>query len=213
MRKYIISIVLAIIFSLSVLPTFANETGYVNCDVLNVRVSPTTASEVVTKLPYGTKLDIIYTDNGWYNIRMQNGVTGFVSAPYLSSAPAGEGAAISAAADAYNYLGCNYSYGSAGPNSFDCSGLTGFLYKKQGVSLPRSSFEQGSAGTYVEKSELKPGDLVFFSNRRDRRINHVGIYVGNDEFIHAATSGRGVVKDNLYEDYYVRNYITARRVV
>lgn len=213
MKKYIIAIVLAIILSLSVLPTFANETGYVNCDVLNVRVSPNTSSNIVTKLPYGTKLDIIYTDNGWYNIRMQDGVTGFVSAPYLSFAPAGSEAATLAANDAYNYLGCRYSYGSTGPYSFDCSGFTGFLYEKQGVSLPRTSIDQGSAGVYVEKTELSVGDLVFFSNRSDKRINHVGIYVGNNEFIHASTSGRGVVKDNLYEDYYVRNYVTARRVV
>lgn len=213
MKKYIITIVLAIILMISFLPTLANETGYVNCDVLNVRVSPNTSSGIVTKLPYGTKLDIIYTDNGWYNIRMQNGLTGFVSAQYLSFAPKGSEVAASVAGDAYNYLGCNYVYGSAGPNSFDCSGFTSFLYKKQNISLPRTSLDQGSAGTYVEKSELEIGDLVFFSNRRDRRINHVGIYVGNDEFIHAATSGRGVVKDNLYEDYYQRNYITARRVV
>lgn len=212
MKKYILSIVLAIILSLSVLPTFANETGYVNCDVLNVRVSPSTSSDIVTKLPYGTKLDIIYTDNGWYNIRMQDGVTGFVSAPYLSNTPAVSNVATQAASDAYNYLGCSYAYGSTGPNSFDCSGFTSFLYKKQGIALPRTSSEQGSAGVYIEKSELTAGDLVFFSNRSDRRINHVGIYVGNNEFIHASTSGRGVVKDNLYEDYYVRNFVTARRV-
>ncbi len=212
MKKYIVSIVLVFSLMLSIPLALANEIGYVNCDILNVRVSPTTASDIVTKLPYGTKLDIIYTDNGWYNIRMGDGITGFVSAPYLSSALAGNDVAAQIAADAYNYLGYSYVYGSAGPSTFDCSGFTSFLYKKQGVSLPRTSYDQGGAGVYVDKSELMPGDLVLFSNRSDRRINHVGIYVGNNEFIHASTSTRGVVKDSLYSDYYVRNYVTARRV-
>ena len=213
MKKYIFTLIIALVLLFSFSTVYAAQVGYVNCDVLNVRVSPSTQSEIVTRLYYGTKLDIIYTDNGWYNIRMADGVTGFVSAPYLSKSTAGSGSASKAASDAFNYLGCSYVYGSSGPSSFDCSGFTSFLYKKQGVSLPRTSFDQGSAGVYVEKSALKEGDLVFFSNRSDRRINHVGIYVGNNEFIHASTSTRGVVKDSLQKDYYVRNYVTARRVV
>ena len=59
---------------------------------------------------------------------------------------------------------------------------------------------------------MREGDLLFFSNRSDRRINHVGIYIGNNEFVHASTSGRGVVRDDLGTAYYVRNYVTARRV-
>ena len=213
MKKYILSFVLVVLMLFSFMTTYANQVGYVNCDILNVRVSPSTASEIVTKLPYGTKIDIIYTDNGWHNIRMEDGVTGFVSAPYISYSTAGSDAASKVAADAYNYLGYSYVYGASGPNAFDCSGFTSYLYKKQGISLPRTSISQGSAGSYVEKSALQPGDLVFFSNRSDRRINHVGVYVGNNEFIHASTSTRGVVKDNLSKEYYVRNYVTARRVV
>ncbi len=217
MRKTLLSIVLASFLLLSFFTVHATETGYVNCNLLNVRVSPSTSSEIVTQLPYGSKLEIIYTDLGWYNVRMENGVTGFVFAPYILKADivptVNSEVAQKAAADAYNYLGCRYVYGTAGPRTFDCSGLTSFLYKKYGVSLPRSSNEQGTAGVYVDKSALATGDIVCFSNRNDRRINHVGIYIGNGEFIHASTSGRGVVKDSLYENYYVRNYVTARRVV
>ena len=217
MKKTFFSVVLASFLLLCFFTVHASEAGYVNCNLLNVRVSPDTSSEIVTQLPFGSKLEIIYTDLGWYNIRMENGVTGFVSAPFLSkeeTLPSGNSEiAQKAATDAYNYVGCRYVYGTAGPRTFDCSGLTSFLYKKYGVYLPRSSYEQGTAGVYVDKSVLTTGDIVCFSNRNDRRINHVGIYIGNGEFIHASTSGRGVVKDSLYEDYYVRHYVTARRVV
>ena len=90
---------------------------------------------------------------------------------------------------------------------------TSYLYKQYGVTLPRVSTSQGEAGVYVEKSLLMPGDIVCFSNRSDRKINHVGIYVGDGDFIHASTSSRGVVMDNLNENYYLNHYVTARRVV
>ncbi len=192
----------------------ATETAYVNCDALNVRTQPNTSCEIVDVLWYGTSFEIIYTDNGWYNIRMANGVTGFVNAAYVTKEMEHElnlkGKEV--AKTVQNYIGYPYVYGSAGPRAFDCSGLTSYVYKQYGISLPRSSNSQGSVGTYVDKANLREGDLVFFSNRSDRRINHVGIYIGNNEFVHASTSVRGVVRDNLSESYYVRNYVTARRV-
>lgn len=216
MKKHLFSIILTIILLFSVFTVYANENGYVNCNLLNVRVSPTTSSKIVTQLPFGSKLEIIYADLGWYNIKMENGVTGFVSAPYINKEKVTNetnSIAEKVASDAHNYIGYRYVYGTAGPNTFDCSGFTSYLYKKYNVSLPRTSTSQGSMGVYVEKSELKPGDIVCFSNRKDRRINHVGVYVGGGEFIHASTSGRGVVKDSLSENYYINHYITARRVL
>lgn len=217
MRKNIFSLILIVLMLVSVFTVHANEAGYVNCNLLNVRVSPSTSSEIVTRLPYGSKLEIIYADLGWYNIRMENGVTGFVFAPYISKAeilpkPIST-TATNVAADAHNYIGYKYVYGTAGPRTFDCSGFTSYLYKQYGVSLPRTSTSQGSFGTYVSKNDLIPGDIVCFSNRGDRRINHVGVYVGDGEFIHASTSVRGVVKDNLYSNYYMNHYISARRVL
>lgn len=196
---------------------FAAEFGCVNCDLLNVRVSPNTECEVIDRLYEGTTFDIVYTDNGWYNIRMNNGVTGFVSADYVTRVgdiaggvnPVGH----QIASDAHKYLGYSYVYGTAGPNTFDCSGFSSYLYKQYGYSIPRTSFDQSSFGTYVSKENLMAGDLVFFSNRSDRRVNHVGIYVGNNEFIHASTSKRGVVKDSLTSNYYINHYISASRVL
>ena len=144
---------------------------------------------------------------------MANGVTGFVSANYVSTAPVAASVGVQAAQTVQKYIGHSYSYGASGPNSFDCSGLTSYVYRQHGVSLPRSSGSQGSSGVYVAKTNLAAGDLVFFSNRGDRKINHVGIYVGDNKFVHAATSRRGVVMDNLTSSYYVNHYVTARRVV
>lgn len=217
MLKRIISFLITTVLIFSIITVSAEEKGYVNCNLLNVRVSPTTESEIVTQLPYGSSLEIIYAELGWYNVRMENGVTGFVFAPYITKAsivvsdPDSIGSKV--ASNAFNYIGYSYVYGTAGPNTFDCSGFTSYLYSQYGVSLPRTSYSQGSFGTYVDKGQLIPGDIVCFSNRSDRRINHVGIYVGDGQFIHASTSTRGVVIDSLSENYYVNHYVTARRVV
>lgn len=217
MKKLLCVTTFFLIIIIGAINVSANETGYVNCNLLNVRVSPNTQCEVIETLPNGTKFEIIYADNGWYNIRLQSGVTGFVCADYVKKSTdgvKGESAVASQIAmNAHNYIGCRYSYGSSGPNAFDCSGFTSYLYRQYGYSLPRTSASQGSYGTYIDKSNLVAGDLVFFSNRSDRRINHVGIYIGNDSFIHASTSTRGVVMDNLNSDYYTKNYICARRVL
>ena len=217
MRKSLFSIILAVMLLFSFFTVFASEGGYVNCNLLNVRVSPNTSSEIVAQLPQGTKLEIIYTDLGWYNVRMENGVTGFVFAPYITKAQiisdVNNEVAEKVASDAHNYIGSRYVYGTSGPNTFDCSGFTSFLYKQYGVSLPRTSTSQGTVGRYVDKNSLVEGDIVCFSNRSDRKINHVGIYVGDGNFIHASTSVRGVVMDSLYSNYYVNHYVTARRVM
>lgn len=213
MKKKRLSVLIGIICTLTLAVNAAAEYVYVNCDSLNVRVSPNTECDVVSTLPGGTGLEVIYTDNGWYNIRMSNGVTGFVSAQYVSNTPVAISVGAQAAQTAQKYIGHSYSYGASGPNAFDCSGLTSYVYRQHGVSLPRSSVSQGSSGVYVTKSNLAAGDLVFFSNRGDRKINHVGIYIGDNKFVHAATSRRGVVMDNITSSYYVNHYVTARRVV
>lgn len=216
MRKTIkITLCLALLLILSI-TALAYERAYVSCDVLNVRVSPNTECDIIKQVRTNTPVDIIYTtDTGWCSVLFEDNTTGFVSARYLkmeneiNSSIAGN----QIAEDAYKYLGCRYVYGTEGPNTFDCSGFTSFLYKKYGYTLPRASYSQASVGRYIEKEKLKAGDLLFFSNSSTNNIGHVGIYVGGGEFIHASTSNRGVVKDSLSSDYYVRHYKTARRIV
>ena len=111
---------------------------------------------------------------------------------------------------AYKFLGKPYVYGAAGPNAFDCSGLTQFIYNKFGVDISRTTYTQVNEGIKVNRNELRAGDLVFFNT--EGSISHVGIYIGNGEFIHAPRSGKPVMVSSLSDGYYSQKYATARRI-
>jgi cell wall-associated NlpC family hydrolase len=114
---------------------------------------------------------------------------------------------------ALSFRGARYRMGGTTSSGFDCSGLTQAVYKKWGMQLPRTSTEQFGKGKPVAKGQLKPGDLVFFSNTYKHGISHVGIYVGDMKFVHAAGYGKGVVVSSLKEDYHANHYAGARRIV
>ena len=112
---------------------------------------------------------------------------------------------------ALGYLGARYRYGGSGSRGFDCSGFTAYIYRQHGISLPHNSAAQYRVGKPVSRSELRPGDLVFFRTR-GRRISHVGIYIGDGKFVHAS-SARGRVRiDTLNSGYYHQRYVGARRI-
>lgn len=115
-------------------------------------------------------------------------------------------------ATAKQYLKAPYSYGGTSiQNGIDCSAYTQYIFSKFGVSLPRSSADQFNVGTGVAKSDLQPGDLVFF-NTNGRSVSHVGIYIGNGNFISATTDG-GVAIDQINDPYYWGSkFIGAKRV-
>lgn len=112
-------------------------------------------------------------------------------------------------------LGKRYVWGATGQrNTFDCSGLTSYVCKKNGIKIPRRAIEQSKYGKYVKRSDLKPGDLIFFdtSKRRKGYVNHVGIYIGNNKFIHASSAKKKVVITSLNKNFYSQRYKGARRV-
>lgn len=110
------------------------------------------------------------------------------------------------------FVGCKYVYGGSTPKGFDCSGLTMYVYKKYGINLSHSATAQSKVGTKVERANLQPGDLVFFRNYRTNvGIGHVGIYIGNNKFVHASTEKTGVITSTLSGSYSSR-FVTARRI-
>ena len=124
-------------------------------------------------------------------------------------APAAPGRAANVVETAKQYLGYKYVYGGSSPSGFDCSGFTSYVYRLHGINLSRTSQAQFKNGVAVEKSNLQPGDLVFFY----RGISHVGIYIGGGSFIHASNSRTGVIISTLSSGHYSSNYAGARRVM
>lgn len=115
---------------------------------------------------------------------------------------------------AKQYLGYKYVSGGASPEAgFDCSGFTTYVYKHFGISLARTSSAQNKNGVAVEKSDLQPGDLVVFNNDANTAIGHVGIYIGDGNFIHASNPSDGVKITTLTTGYYQKRYVGARRVI
>ncbi|CEN85540.1 MAG: NlpC/P60 family protein [Paeniclostridium sordellii] len=114
---------------------------------------------------------------------------------------------------AYSKLGSPYVWGAEGPNTFDCSGLTSYVFRNAaGVSLPRTSGSQYGVGTSVSKANLQPGDLVFFATGGGG-ISHVGIYVGGGQMIHAPQTGDVVKVSNINSSYWQNTYVGAKRVL
>ena len=114
---------------------------------------------------------------------------------------------------AFEYLGIRYKRGGSTPETgFDCSGFVRHVYNESiGLLLPRSAKDISKEGERVEKAELQPGDLVFFNTMR-RTFSHVGIYLGNNQFIHSPRAGGRVRVEDMSDKYWSRRYNGARRV-
>ncbi len=198
--------------------------AYVNTggDKLNLRSGPGTTYEILGKAGGGSVLRVLDEDAGWYQVDYE-GQAAYVSADFvrlmtqdeydqLKAGASGRGAEI--AAYAQSFLGCSYVYGGNGPTAFDCSGFVKYIYGQHGITLNRTATDQLQNGVSVEKSELAPGDLVFFNNgSTSKPVSHVGLYIGGGDFIHASTQSKGVRIDNLDSGHYDKVYVFARRIV
>lgn len=138
------------------------------------------------------------------------------AAPPAASVPTIHAAdkASSVALRALAHLGTPYRMGGLSPQTgFDCSGLVAYAYREgAGLALPRNTLALSQFGEPIARDQLRPGDLVFY-NTQQREYSHVGIYLGEDRFIHAPSSGGEVRVDQLRSDYWKRRYSGARRVI
>jgi cell wall-associated NlpC family hydrolase len=106
--------------------------------------------------------------------------------------------------DAIKYIGVSYHYSQSNENGFDCSGYVKYVYGNFGFTLPRSSYDQYKQSRHLKANKAQPGDLVFFVTR-GKKISHVGIFLGNNQFIHAPGKGKSVSISNLDEVYYKKH--------
>lgn len=181
----------------------------------------------VTEIPYenqaSEKDPIFYIDGKSTGIPVSaDALNGNVTAPDSGSTPdteeettpeaAPSDLAAAIIATAKKYIGTPYKWAGTTPKGFDCSGFVQYAFKAHGISLPHNSRSMYSHGTAVAKSDLQPGDLVFFYGTNKNVINHVGIYIGNGEFIHSSSS-YGVVITELDSTYYLNHYYGAKRVL
>lgn len=207
---------------------------------LNIRADAGTKSRKVGFLDKDAVVKVTGIKDGWYHI-VAGEVSGYVSGDYLvlceapegevTDSPEGPGKGNEAVANsstevgneatekiiayAKEFLGVPYVYGASGPDSFDCSGFTQYVYAHFGYELNRSASGQLDNGREVPLSEIQPGDLVFFIyDGATTRASHVGIYIGNDEFIHASTGSKySVVISQLLGGSYKREIVGVRRII
>ena len=162
------------------------------------------------RAPHGTTWNVINqaTDKKgrtWYQVGEGQWIMAQYTVPANSQKAkksvqaTGDASAIVTLAEAQ--LGKNYVWGGTGANGFDCSGLTSYVYSKAaGVNIGRTTYDQVKQGTSVSMKDLQPGDLLFWGSAS--APYHVGIYVGNNQYIHAATPGQGVIKQSLSSYFY-----------
>ncbi len=117
--------------------------------------------------------------------------------------------------NAQRHLGEPYVWGGTIPGGFDCSGYMQYIYKKEGVAIPRTAYEQSKVGKEVSRSNLRKGDLLFFLTDKSRGIpiTHVGMYIGNGKFIHAASKRQGIIISSFEKSRYAKLFVKAKRII
>lgn len=207
---------------------------------LRLRAAANTSSAIVCSMPDHASVTLNGVSNGWYKVTY-NGKTGYASGDYISPAATGTTTTTTAStttvknqtgqqetqapaanktagdaivACAKKYLGIRYVYGGSSPSGFDCSGFTQYVMKQCGYTICRTASTQfKNNGTAVTRDQLMPGDLVFFRAKGSAyAATHVGIYIGDGQFIHASTTGSTVRINSVNSDYYSSIFVGGRRI-
>lgn len=197
-----------------------SQTGYIKGNDVRLRSGAGTNYSILGTYNNGTPLTITGTSGNWTAVTI-NGVKGYVNSTYVTTTKSDGGSTggntsssigETIVATAKQYMGAPYVYGGMSPSGFDCSGFVNYVYKLCGYSMSRvASSIYNNNGTYVEKANLQIGDLVFFASNSSS-IGHVGIYIGNGQFIHSSSGAGCVVISDLSSSYYLKNYVGAKRI-
>lgn len=195
---------------------------------LRVRSGPGTEYATIASLTKGQRVELL-ADGRWRKVRLADGQVGYVSGleqySRLVSADTTDTnsnvtdrqAKVDALlATARSLLGSPYVRGAEWETdrAFDCSSFTQYVFAQHGITLPRTEDEQAKLGTWVSRSQLQPGDLVFFkSDLSSTNVTHAGIYIGDGKIIDAANASRGVAESSLSWSWYDDSYYTARRII
>lgn len=159
---------------------------------------------------YIAKSQILHTEDGKYYVNCQKGSS---ETRVLTYTDYSEALALrqTILERAKKYLGVRYVYGGRSPRGFDCSGFTSYVYEKVGIDLHRTASTQLQDGIVVTKEGMQIGDLVFFRQGTSKPASHVGIYVGNNQMIHAGS--KGICIADLDNDYCSKYFVCARRII
>ncbi len=193
------------------------QPGTINAMYVRFRSGPSTDSTILGEYNTGKELSVTGYSGDW-TACIINGQAGYVYSQYVTTTkPAVSGTGGSElgrqiAEYALQFVGYNYVWGGTSPSTgFDCSGLMYYVLTTYGYKMNRVANDQMSQGTYVSRSDLQVGDLVFFGY--GNYANHVGMYIGGGNFVHASTPSTGVRVNSLNETYYNTRYIGARRII
>lgn len=191
--------------------------GWVDGSDVRMRAEAGTDSEIVRVTTYGESVEILGVDGEWYKVSA-GGKTGYIRGDYVSftepdpsQAPAAGSIGEQIVAFAEQFLGTPYVWAGSSPSGFDCSGFVSYVFKNFGYTVNRTAASMYTNGVAVDKSELQVGDAVFFASSSES-IGHVGIYIGDGEFIHSSSGCGYVTISGLDESYYSRMYVGARRI-
>lgn len=191
--------------------------GWVDGTDVRMRAAAGTDSEIVRVTTYGESVEILGVDGEWYKVSA-GGQTGYIRGDYVSftepdpsQAPASSSIGEQIVAFAKQFLGTPYVWAGSSPSGFDCSGFVSYVFKNFGYTVNRTAASMYTNGVAVDKSELQIGDAVFFASSSES-IGHVGIYIGDGEFIHSSSGCGYVTISGLDESYYSRMYVGARRI-
>ncbi|MGM9523818.1 MAG: NlpC/P60 family protein [Faecousia sp.] len=208
-------------------------TGSVDASLVNLRNGPSTSTTMLEQLKAGEEVEIFGFNSGWYKVRYE-GQIGYIRSDLVtllekplnntgraatSSDDKTSSGSTSTEADlgqqiatyAQQFVGYPYVYGGSSPSGFDCSGFMQYVFSQFGYSINRTATAQLANGYSVAYEDLRPGDIIYFGY--GSTASHVGMYIGNGQFVHAENSSTGVVITDLSVSWYANRYLCAHRIV